>query len=82
MTDSSNHASNGVGVRAAGGTNDGASTSEPGGSEASLAEAMADVRQENGGDQVDFGGRKHLSKKQPVLTVNCTCICNLDIHIF
>lgn len=82
-----------MGVRAAGDTkklytvtlgnsDDGASTSEPGGSEASLAEAMADVRQENGGDQVDFGGRKHLSKKQPVLTVNCTCICNLDIHIF
>lgn len=91
MADGSNHASNGVGMRAAGDTkklytvnlgesNEGASTSESGGSEAPLTEvAMADVRQENGGDQVDFGGKKHHSKKQPVLTVNCIYIHILGV---
>lgn len=76
---SSSHASNGVGVHAAGDTKDlyavdlgnSDDSAESGDSETHLAEvAMADVGQENGGDQVDFGGKKQPLKKKPVLTVS------------
>lgn len=71
---SNSHASNGIGVHAAGDTKDlcavdlGSSddSAESGDSETHLAE----VGQENGGDQVDFGGKKRPHKKKPVLTVN------------
>lgn len=86
--DSSNHASNGVGMHAAGNTkklytvnlsdsNYVGTTSESGDGEAEVAKTH--VGQENGADQVDCGEKKHLPKKKPV---NCTCtITYMDIHI-